>query len=109
MVARSVWWRGSSDRPARALRLRFCGSLSATRLKTLSERFQKSLTTCPGTLKISDVSVFDSGRGTFAGIGFITGGTGRFAGATGDVFTTGRTPDGLSFTTDMTATICFPQ
>jgi len=52
--------------------------------------------------------VFDVARGTFAGVGRITTGTGRFAGATGDVFTTGRvSADGLSFTTDMTAEICF--
>ena len=67
-------------------------------------------TTDDGTLTISDVSVFDTERRTFAGIGYITEGTGRFAGATGDVFTNGRvSADGLSFTTDMTAQICFPN
>lgn len=67
-------------------------------------------TTDDGTLKISDVSTFDTQRRTFAGIGHITEGTGRFAGATGDIFTTGRvSEDGLSFTTDMTAQICFPN
>src|SRR5262245_59592036 len=64
-------------------------------------------TTDDGTLTISDVSVFDTPRGTFAGIGRVTSGTGRFAGATGDIFTTGHVaPDGLSFTTDVTAEIC---
>ena len=63
-----------------------------------------------GTLKISDVSVLDNDRLTFAGVGHIIEGTGRFAGATGDVFTTGRvSADRLSFTTDMTAQICFPN
>jgi hypothetical protein len=67
-------------------------------------------TTDDGKLTISDVSVFDTNRGTFAGVGRITEGTGRFAGTTGDVFTTGRvSPDGQNFTTDMTATICFPN
>ena len=69
-------------------------------------------TTADGSLTISDVSVFDSDaeHRTFAGIGRITAGTGRFAGATGDVFTTGRVgADGVSFTTDMTAQICFPN
>ena len=67
-------------------------------------------TTDDGTLTISDVSVFDTTRGTFAGVGRITEGTGRFAGATGDIFTTGHvSPDGLSFTTDMTGEICFPN
>ena len=65
-------------------------------------------TTSDGVLTISDVSVFDVARGTFAGVGRITTGTGRFAGAPGDVFTTGRvSADGQSFTTDMTAEICF--
>jgi hypothetical protein len=67
-------------------------------------------TTNDGVLTISDVSVFDTARGTFAGVGRITSGTGRFEGATGDVFTTGRvSADGLSFTTDMTSQICFPN
>jgi hypothetical protein len=67
-------------------------------------------TTDDGKLTISDVSVFDTVRGTFAGVGRITEGTGRFNGATGDVFTTGRvSADGLNFTTDMTAEICLPN
>jgi hypothetical protein len=65
-------------------------------------------TTDNGSLTISDVSVFDTTRGTFAGVGRVTGGTGRFAGATGDIFTTGRvSADGLSFTTLMTGEVCF--
>lgn len=67
-------------------------------------------TTDNGRLTISDVSVFDTTRGTFAGIGRITEGTGRFAGATGDIFTTGNvSSDGLSFTTLMTGEICVPN
>jgi hypothetical protein len=67
-------------------------------------------TTDDGNLTISDVSVFDTPRGTFAGIGRVKAGTGRFAGATGNVFTTGHVaPDGLSFTTDVTAEICLPN
>jgi hypothetical protein len=67
-------------------------------------------TTDDGLLKVSDVSVFDTPRGTFAGVGRITEGTGRFAGATGDVFTAGNvSADGQSFTTLMTAEICFPD
>jgi hypothetical protein len=67
-------------------------------------------TTDDGTLTISDVSVFDTGRGTFAGIGQIKDGTSNFLGATGNVFTTGHvSADGLSFTTEMTAEICFPN
>ena len=73
-------------------------------------------TTPDGTLTISDVSVFDpaapqgTGTGTFAGTGRITEGTGRFAGATGDIFTSGRVgSDGLSFTTEATIEICIPN
>jgi hypothetical protein len=65
-------------------------------------------TTNEGRLIISDVSVFDTVRGTFAGVGRITDGTGRFAGATGEIFTTGRvSSDGQSFTTLMTGDVCF--
>jgi hypothetical protein len=53
-------------------------------------RAVSTYTTDDGKLTISDVSVFDTARGTFAGVGRITDGTGRFNGATGDVFTTGR-------------------
>lgn len=73
-----------------------------------------TFTTPDGTLTISDVSVFDpappqgTGTGTFSGVGRITGGTGRFAGATGDVFTAGRTREGgTAFTTQTTLEICF--
>ena len=46
------------------------------------------------------MSVFDVERGTFAGVGRIVDGTGKFAGATGDVFTYGHvSEDGSSFTT----------
>ena len=65
-------------------------------------------TTDDGVLTISDVSVFDTTRGTFAGVGRITQGTGRFNGSTGNVFTTGHvSADGLSFTTDTVVEICF--
>jgi len=68
-----------------------------------------TFTTNQGVITISDVSVFDTERGTFAGVGHIVEGTGRFAGATGDVFTFGRLlPDG-SFVTDVAGEICWPE
>jgi hypothetical protein len=70
---------------------------------------QSTFTTDDGVLTISDVSVFDVARGVFAGVGRIVQGTGRFAGATGEIFTTGRvSADGTSFVTDTTGTICLP-
>ena len=66
-------------------------------------------TTDDGVLTIDDVSVFDVARGIFAGAGRITNGTGRFAGATGDIFTTGRMdPGGTSFVTEVTGRLCLP-
>jgi hypothetical protein len=57
-------------------------------------------TTRDGQITVSDVSVFDVPRGTFAGVGRIVEGTGEFAGATGDVFTYGHVlGDGTSFMT----------
>ena len=69
-----------------------------------------TFTTDSGVITISDVSVFDVARGTFAGVGRIVQGTGSFAGATGNIFTTGRVgPDGTSFVTDTTGEICFAR
>jgi hypothetical protein len=66
-------------------------------------------TTDEGAITISDVSVFDAARGTFSGIGRIVQGTGRFAGATGDIFTSGRLlPDG-SFINELRGDICLPK
>ena len=61
-----------------------------------------------GSVTISDVSAFDVQRGTFSGVGRITSGTGRFAGATGDVFTAGRVDaSGSAFTTETRLEICY--
>ena len=70
---------------------------------------QSTFTTDDGVLQISDVSVFDVARGTFSGIGKITNGTGKWEGATGDIFTTGRVGPNGSFTTDTTGEICLPK
>ena len=68
-----------------------------------------TFTTDDGVITVSDVSVFDTERGTFAGVGQIVEATGRFAGATGDIFTFGRLlPDG-SFVTDVAGEICWPE
>jgi hypothetical protein len=70
---------------------------------------ESTYTTRDGQITVSDVSVFDVERGTFAGTGRIVGATGRFAGATGDVFTEGHvSEDGNSFTTRFVIEICLP-
>jgi hypothetical protein len=66
-------------------------------------------TTPNGQITVSDVSVFDVARGTFAGTGRIVEGTGEFDGATGDVFTSGHvSEDGQSFTTSFVIELCLP-
>ena len=63
-----------------------------------------------GRIVVSDVSVFDTARGTFAGVGRIVEGTGKFTGATGDVFTYGHvSADGQSFTTTFVIELCLPK
>jgi len=66
-------------------------------------------TTDDGSITISDVSVFDVARGTFSGIGRIVQGTGRFAGATGDIFTAGRLLADGSFINELNGDICVPK
>lgn len=66
-------------------------------------------TTPDGRITVSDVSVFDVERGTFAGVGRIVEGTGEFDGATGDVFIYGHVSgDGSSFTTTFVIEIVLP-
>jgi hypothetical protein len=65
-------------------------------------------TTSDGQITVSDASVFDVERGTFAGVGRIVEGTGKFAGATGNVFTYGHvSTDGNSFTTTFVIELAF--
>jgi hypothetical protein len=71
---------------------------------------ESTYTTREGRITVSDVSAFDVQRGTFAGVGRIVGGTGPFAGATGDVFTYGHvSADGNSFTTTFVIELCLPK
>jgi hypothetical protein len=68
-----------------------------------------TFTTDDGVIIIEDLSVFETVRGTFAGVAPIVEGTGRFAGATGDILTVGRVlPDG-SLITDVSGEICLPE
>ena len=68
-----------------------------------------TFTTENGVITVEDLSVFDTVRGTFAGVAPIVEATGRFAGATGDILTVGRVlPDG-SLITDVTGELCLPE
>ena len=62
------------------------GIEEGTRLSLAGER---TLTTSDGTLIFRFITVFDAARGEFAEIDRITGGTGKFAGATGTLWITG--------------------
>lgn len=66
-------------------------------------------TTRDGQITVSDVSVLDVARGTFAGVGRIVDGTGEFAGASGDAFTSGHvSEDGESFKTTFVIELSLP-
>jgi hypothetical protein len=67
-----------------------------------------TIATNKGTLTASDVGIFDTTRGVFTDIARISGGTGNFAGATGTLFITGTTADGVNFDDEITGTICQP-
>ena len=68
-----------------------------------------TITTNQGQLKTSNVGIFDAGTGLFSEIGRIDpdASTGRFAGATGVLFTSGQTTDGgATFQSKITGEIC---
>lgn len=68
-----------------------------------------TITTNQGQLKTSNVGVFGPGTGLFSEIGRInpSTSTGRFAGATGVLFTSGKTTDGgATFQSIITGEIC---
>ena len=63
-----------------------------------------------GDLHMSVVGVSDNARQVFTEVARITGGTGRFSNATGNLFISGTlTPDGISFQSKMTGEICFDR
>ena len=69
-----------------------------------------TITTRYGQLKTGNVGIFDTGTGVFSEIGRINPktSTGRFAGATGVLFTNGRTTDGgVTFQSRIGGEICF--
>jgi hypothetical protein len=89
------------------------GGLATTNPNTtFSDSGTFVLTTNHGTLTTSSIGMFDVGNGVFFDIGTISGGTGRFEGATGTLFffgsvvqTTGG-PLTLAFEGDIRGEVC---
>ena len=90
--------------------LNHAGPLSTPDPNTISYTLDFVLTTNQGQLKSSDVGIFDFETGVFSEIARInpSTSTGRFAGATGVLFTSGKTTDGgATFQSEITGEICF--
>ncbi|GAB3383294.1 hypothetical protein [Lysobacter fragariae] len=69
-------------------------------------------TTAKGTLKVRETGVYNVGTGqpqsgAVAGYQQIVGGTGEFAGATGQLYSRGRAANGV-FNTQVTGQVCVP-
>jgi hypothetical protein len=77
------------------------GIEAETRVSLAGER---TITTGDGTLAFRFVTVFDTARGEFAEINRVTGGTGKFEGATGTLWFTGTGT--TSFVLEVTGQIC---
>ena len=69
-----------------------------------------TVTTDKGVLKTHNVAIFDVAKGVFSAIDRIdpNASTGDFAGATGELYVNGRTPDGgVTIQARITGEICF--
>ena len=82
--------------------------------RTVSFSLISTFTTPQGTLTtretgISSTAALNPQRRQFAGFGEITGGTGRYAGATGWLQFAGRARDGFTITDTMIGEICTPR
>ncbi len=74
---------------------------------TLSYSGELRITTKHGMLTVWDVGVFDTARGVFSELDRITGGTERFAGASGTLYIYGpSTADGSGFIGSIKGEIC---
>jgi hypothetical protein len=61
-----------------------------------------------GQVFSADVGIFDSARGLFTEVHRINGGTGKFVGATGELFGFGfARPDGSGFDGELRGTVCY--
>jgi hypothetical protein len=74
---------------------------------TLSAAGDRTIETSHGTLTLRFTAVFDTVRGEFAELLRVTEGTGKFLGATGTLYLTGRLgADGISIEGDFTGEVC---
>ncbi len=70
---------------------------------------EMTIATWLGDLHISDIGVFDTAGGTFSEVARVTGGTGLYAGVTGNLFIHGTSyPDGTGFSSDLSGRLCLP-
>jgi hypothetical protein len=77
---------------------------------TWSYRGDLVYTTPLGELRLEDVGVLDTARGTYTELQRVMSGTGHFAGATGDLFSYGHTtPAGDGFIGAVRGSVCVPQ
>lgn len=77
---------------------------------TWSYRGDLVYTTPLGELRLEDVGVLDTVRGTFTELQRVVGGTGTFDGATGDLFSYGHTtPAGDGFLGAVRGSVCVPR
>lgn len=79
---------------------------------TISYSGVREITTAKGTLTTLNTGVFDTSTGPapggfFSSFDVVTGGTGKFQGATGDLFETGKLIAG-QFVTAVTGELCLP-
>jgi len=74
---------------------------------TLSAAGDRTIVTSHGTLNLRFTAVFDTARGEFSELLRVTNGTGKFIGATGTLYLTGRlSADGISIEGDVTGEVC---
>jgi hypothetical protein len=77
---------------------------------TWSYRGDLVYTTPVGELRLEDVGVLDTARGTYTELQRVTSGTGSFDGATGDLFSYGHTtPAGDGFVGAVRGSVCVPR
>jgi hypothetical protein len=86
------------------------GMAGAEPASTLSYQAQMTIETRQGTLRLSDVAVYDALAGVFTEVGRVSGGTGRYAGAAGTLYFSGAfDPATASFTMAVSGTLCLAR